>query len=382
MTNWSRTRHHRTAALVFTTLTLLAMDGGAPSARAGAADDFGKVSFPTSCAASVAKPFETAVARLHSFDHAAVDAFTAIAKTDRNCAMAWWGAAMSARGNPLGGMLDADALGKGPAFLRRAKAAQPKTERERAFIDALDVYCRDYGHGGHAARTQAYEAAMERLAHAYPDDPEATAFYALAILEAVDLTDKTYARQLKAAKILEDLWTSHPDHPGAPHYLIHAYAYAPLAERGLAAARRYAAIAPASLHARHMPSHIFTMLGLWEESIAANESAAQLAPAMAQAAAAGPAALDIRNLHGFDFIAYAAAAACPGQARRRGARAFAARAQIVQPGRGATHSSAATGARRRRSNARRAGPYSMPPPALPVRSALPAAARSRRRRPS
>jgi len=305
MTNWSRTRHHRTAALVFTTLTLLAMDGGAPSARAGDADDFGKVSFPTSCAASVAKPFETAVARLHSFDHAAVDAFTAIAKTDRNCAMAWWGAAMSARGNPLGGMLDADALGKGPAFLRRAKAAQPKTERERAFIDALDVYCRDYGHGGHAARTQAYEAAMERLAHAYPDDPEATAFYALAILEAVDLTDKTYARQLKAAKILEDLWTSHPDHPGAPHYLIHAYAYAPLAERGLAAARRYAAIAPASLHARHMPSHIFTMLGLWEESIAANESAAQLAPAMAQAAAAGPAALDIRNLHGFDFIAYA-----------------------------------------------------------------------------
>jgi hypothetical protein len=305
MTNWSRTRHHRTATLVFTTLTLLAIDGSAPSARAGDADDFGKVSFATSCAASVAKPFETAVARLHSFDHAAVDAFTVIAKTDRNCAMAWWGAAMSARGNPLGGMLDADALRKGPAFLRRAKAAQPKTEPERAFIDALDVYYRDYGRGGHTARTQAYEAAMERLARAYPDDPEATAFYALAILEAVDLTDKTYARQLKAAKILEDLWTSHPDHPGAPHYLIHAYDYAPLAERGLAAARRYAAIAPASLHARHMPSHIFTMLGLWEESIAANESAAQLAPAMAQAAAAGPAALDIRNLHGFDFIAYA-----------------------------------------------------------------------------
>src|SRR6516225_7201955 len=106
-------------------------------------------------------------------------------------------------------------------------------------------------------------------------------------------------------KIFQDLWTSHPDHPGASHYLIHAYAYAPLAERGLAAARRYAAIAPASLHSRHMPSHIFTMLGLWEESIAANESAAQLAPAMAHAAAAGPAALDIRNLHGFDFIAYA-----------------------------------------------------------------------------
>src|SRR5262249_2161635 len=140
--------------------------------------------------------------------------------------MAWWGAAMSARGNPLAGALDADALRKGPAFLRQAKAAQAKTERERAFIDALDIYYRDYRQGGHAARTQAYEAAMERVSRAYPDDPEATAFYALSILEAVDLTDKTYTRQLKAAKTLEELWARYPDHPGAPHYLIHAYDYA------------------------------------------------------------------------------------------------------------------------------------------------------------
>jgi tetratricopeptide (TPR) repeat protein len=306
MAGWSRTRHCRTGALFLTSLSLLVFDGIGLTARAGEAEGFGTVSFPTSCATSVAKPFETAVARLHSFDHHAVDAFTAIAKADRNCAMAWWGAAMSVRGNPLGGALDADALRQGPAFLRRAKAAQPKTERERTFIEALEIYYRDYGRGGHAARTQAYEAAMERLSSAYPDDPEATAFYALAVLEAVDLTDKTYARQLKAAKILEDLWARRPEHPGAPHYLIHAYDYAPLAERGLAAARRYAAIAPASLHARHMPSHIFTMLGLWEESIAANESAAQLAPALSpQAATTGPAALDVRNLHGFDFMAYA-----------------------------------------------------------------------------
>jgi hypothetical protein len=304
MAGWLRAHHRRTGVLLFASLALTLVS--LPSAaHAGDAERFGTVSFPTSCAASVAKPFETAVARLHSFDHA-VDAFTAIAKTDRNCAMAWWGAAMSARGNPLGGALDADALRKGPAFLRRAKAAQPQTERERAFIDALDVYYRDWGRGGHAARTQAYEAAMERLARAYPDDAEATAFYALAILEAVDLTDKTYARQLKAAKILEDFWARHPDHPGAPHYIIHAYDYAPLAERGLAAARRYAAIAPASLHARHMPSHIFTMLGLWEESIAANESAAQLLVATSpQAAAAGGAAVDVLSLHGFDFMSYA-----------------------------------------------------------------------------
>jgi hypothetical protein len=295
-----RDRRGRVPALI---LGLALLCSTQPAARAGG---FGTVSFPTLCAPSVAQPFETAVARLHSFDHHAVDAFTAITKTDRNCAMAWWGAAMSVRGNPLRGALDADALRKGGTFLRQAKAAQPKSERERAFIDALEIYYRDYRQGGHAARTQAYEAAMERLARAYPDDAEATAFYALAVLEAVNLTDKTYARQLKAAKILEDLWARYPDHPGAPHYLIHAYDYAPLAERGLAAARRYAAIAPASLHARHMPSHIFTMLGLWDESIAANESAAQLlAPNAPNAAAPGSAALDVLNLHGFDFIAYA-----------------------------------------------------------------------------
>lgn len=295
----------RTSALLLG-LALLATWGTPPAVRAGDAGGFGIVSFPTSCAQAVAKPFETAVARLHSFDHHAVDAFTAITKTDHNCAMAWWGSAMSARGNPLGGGLDSDAVRKGGVFLRQAKAAQPKTERERAFIDALDIYYRDYRQGGHAARTQAYEAAMERISRAYPDDPEASAFYALSILEAVDLTDKTYARQLKAAKILEDLWARYPDHPGAPHYLIHAYDYAPIAERGLAAARRYAAIAPASLHARHMPSHIFTMLGLWEEAIAANESAAQLLIASSpQAAAAGGAAVDVLNLHGFDFMSYA-----------------------------------------------------------------------------
>jgi hypothetical protein len=293
----------RMGALLVASLAV-AIAGPPTAVRADDADRFGTVSFPTSCSPSVAKRFETMVARLHSFIPVA-DEFAAIAKADRSCAMAWWGAAMSARGNPLGGALDADALRQGPAFLRRAKAAQAKTERERAFIEALEVYYRDYGRGGHVARTQAYEAAMERLSRAYPDDAEASAFYALAILEAVDLTDKTYARQLKAAKILEDLWARHPDHPGAPHYLIHAYDYAPLAERGLAAARRYAAIAPASLHARHMPSHIFTMLGLWEESIAANESAAQLAPAISPQTAAGPAALDVRNLHGFDFMGYA-----------------------------------------------------------------------------
>jgi tetratricopeptide (TPR) repeat protein len=287
----------------------LAQDAHAQDAHAHDAhvhaDGFGTVSFPISCAATAHKPFESAVAKLHSFAPAA-DEFTAIAKADRSCAIAWWGAAMSVRGNPLAGMLDAAALRRGRAFLRLAKAARAKTEREQAFIDALDVYYRDYGSGRHPARTRAYEAAMERLSRAYPDDPEASAFYALAILEAVDLTDKTYARQLKAATILEDLWARYPDHPGPAHYIIHAYDYAPIAERGLPAARRYASIAHASVHARHMPSHIFTMLGLWQESIAANEAAAQLIVATSpQAAAAEPAAIDVLNLHGLDFMVYA-----------------------------------------------------------------------------
>jgi len=274
------------------------------TARAASIDGFGTVSFPTSCAPSAVTAFESAVAQLHSFVPV-TDQFVAIAKADPHCAMAWWGAAMSARGNPLGGTLDADDLREGRAFLRRAKAAQAKTARERAFIDALDVYYRDYGRDGHPARMRAYEAAMERLSRAYPDDPEASAFYALAILEAVDLTDKTYARQLKAATILEDLWARYPEHPGIPHYIIHAYDYPALAERGLAAASRCARVASSSLHARHMPSHIFTMLGLWEESIAANEAAAQLLAASPQTDTAGPAAMDVLDLHGFDFMVYA-----------------------------------------------------------------------------
>lgn len=268
--------------------------------QAAEAAGFGTVVFPTSCAARVQQAFETAVARLHAFDQP-TNAFVKIAQADPRCAMAWWGAAMSVRGNPLIGGLDAAALKQGQAYIARAKAAAPKTERERGFVAALDTYYRPYP-GGHAERTRAYEAAMERLSRENPDDAEVSAFYGLAILEAVDLTDKTYARQLKAGAVLEPVWARYPNHAGAPHYLIHAYDYTPLASRGLPAAQRYAGIASGSVHAQHMPAHVYSMLGLWRESIAANHAAAALIDP--HAAHAGSKA-DAVEPHGMDFIAYA-----------------------------------------------------------------------------
>jgi len=261
---------------------------------------FGAVDFENSCATSVQAQFRTAVAKLHSFAAQAKD-FVEVARNDPSCAIAWWGAAMAARGNPLVGELDREGLQAGQDYLRRATTLKP-TPRERGYVDALLVYYQEYPNGGQLARTRAYETAMERVFTAYPEDTEAAAFYGLAIVEAIDLNGRNYDQQVKAGKVLEALLARHPDHPGGLHYLIHAYDFAPLAERGLAAARRYAAAAPASYHARHMPAHIFTMLGLWEESIQANrDSNAVIDPDHAGDAIGG----DIAGLHAFDFITYA-----------------------------------------------------------------------------
>ena len=271
----------------------------AAPAAARVVPGFGEVSFPTSCDPAVQAGFETAIARLHAFD-GPEDAFRAAAATDPHCAIAWWGAAMTVRGNPLAGAPSREALEAGQADIAKAIVASPQTPREAGLIDALAVYYRDPTED-HAARTEAYEAAMRQLAASYPNDVEVQSFYALAILEAVDLSDKNFTRQLEAARILEPLWAANPRHPGIPHYLIHAYDYPPLAARGLPAARAYAAIAPAGHHALHMPSHIYSMLGLWQESIAANRAAAALHAQHAE----DTAAMDADDPHGFDFIAYA-----------------------------------------------------------------------------
>jgi hypothetical protein len=261
---------------------------------------FGTIDFENSCAPSVQAEFHTAVAMLHSFA-AEAKLFVDVAKQDPSCAIAWWAAAMAARGNPLAAELDRDGLKIGQDYLAHAKTLKT-TPRERAYLDAMEIYYRDFPNGGQAARARAYEAAMERLFDGYPDDVEAAAFYGLAIVEAIDLNSRQYDQQLKAGKVLGALLARQPDHPGGLHYLIHAYDFAPLAERGLPAARRYAAAAPASYHARHMPAHIFTMLGLWKDSIRANrESNAVIDPEHANDAIGG----DIAATHSLDFIIYA-----------------------------------------------------------------------------
>lgn len=285
----------RTTILAFTVLAAAPAFAHEHAKNKDGAASAGTVAFRNGCSPAVQPALQNAVAGLHSFDWVA-PAFLEITKREPGCAAAWWGAAMSVRGNPLGGSLDAEAFKSGRSYLDQARKRKASGQ-ERAFIDALDVYYRNYK-GGHAERTRAYEQAMRNVYEAGTDDPEAATFYALAILEAVDLNDKAYTRQIKAGAILEPMLTAHPDHPGVPHYLIHAYDYAPLAGRAVEAARRYAAALPGSPHARHMPSHIFTILGLWPESITANENTARALDASAPN-------LDIVDSHGFDFIAYA-----------------------------------------------------------------------------
>ena len=235
---------------------------------------FGRVSFPISCSAQAQERFHQALAMLHSFHFPATgQAYAALADAEPDCAMAWWGVAISQRLNPLVPPFPPASLQRGRDAIERARAAPPRTERERDWIEALAPFFDDYERVDQRSRTLAYEAAMERLAAKYPGDDEAQIFHALAINEAVDLADKTYARQLKAGEILTRVAARLPDHPGVTHYIIHTYDYAPIADRGLAAARRYAVLAPASGHALHMPSHIFSTLGLWQEAIEADTAA-------------------------------------------------------------------------------------------------------------
>ena len=265
------------------------------SARAG----YGTVHFANSCSAAAQPALQLEVARLHSFE-AAVSRFEAVTKRDPGCAIALWGAAMSARGNPLGGVLgDAD-LATGRRLVDEAVALNTGTPREKALIGAMDVYYRPYPN--QTTRARAYADVMDRVRAANPDDPDVAAFDGLAIIEGVDLQDKTYARQKRAGAILEEVMAAHPDHPGAPHYLIHAFDYTALAPQAVHAATVYSAIATASSHAQHMPSHIWSMIGAWDKSIEANRrSGALLDQAAARSAVRG----DTVYEHAYDFIAYA-----------------------------------------------------------------------------
>ena len=235
------------------------------------------MTFPTSCDPKVQAQFERGVAMLHSYWFTeAGKVFDAVAKQDPNCVMAYWGYAVNLLGNSLANPPPAKDAKVAWEALERARAVGAKTQRERDWIEALSAYYRDHDKVSVDDRLLAYTKAMEQMTQRYPDDFEAWAYYALMLQASAPKTDKTYANQLKSAAILEKLYKQNPQHPGVSHYLIHAYDYPPLADKGIEAARRYGGIAPAAPHARHMPSHIYSMVGFWEESIASNRSALQV----------------------------------------------------------------------------------------------------------
>ena len=248
--------------------------------RAGtAAEQLGRVSFPTSCDPKVQAQFERGVAMLHSYWFGpARKTFEAILQQDPSCAMAHWGIAVDYLGNSHAAPPPPKNAQAAWEALEKARAIGAKTQREREWIEALSAYFRDHDKVPVDVRLRAYDKAMEQITQRYPNDYEAWVFYALTLQATAPKTDRTYANQLKSAAILEKLLPQNPEHPGVAHFLIHAYDYPPLADKGIAAATRYAGIAPAAPHARHMPSHIYSMVGMWEESIASNMSALEIQP--------------------------------------------------------------------------------------------------------
>src|SRR5438445_6576883 len=246
----------------------------AASVVADEPEKIGQVRFAVSCRADVQKPFERAVALLHSFWYIeAAKAFTAVAQADPDCAMAYWGLAMS-NWTQIWSPPPAAALKRGWDAVEKAKAANAKTPRERDFIAAAEAFFKDADKVDHRTRAQAYGRAMEQMYASYPQDREVAIFYALALQATADPHDKTYASQRKSAEIAEKVLAAEPNHPGAAHYIIHAYDYPPVARQGLAAASRYAQFAPSVPHALHMPSHTYVLLGMWTETIQSNVAAA------------------------------------------------------------------------------------------------------------
>jgi hypothetical protein len=269
------------------------------------AQEVGRVHFETSCTPQAQEKFDRALAMVHSFVYPdSVAAFTEVATADPQCAIAYWGIAISHRPNPLILPLSAAALKNGLKAVEKGKAIGAKTERERDWLAAIELYYQDYDKADQTTRGLAYEKAMEQLTEKYPNDREAAIFYALALNETALPSDKTYANQRKAGAILENILVTQPNHPGALHYLIHSYDYTPLAERALTAANKYAEIAPlAAQHAQHMPAHTYSMLGLRAQSVASNTKSRQAS--VEQAARLWPGMTHPSIPHHLDFIEYA-----------------------------------------------------------------------------
>ena len=257
----------------------------------------GTTEFETSCKPAVKDAFNRGVSLLHSFWFGeSRGVFEDVLKTDPDCAIAYWGIALTHWGNPFSGLRSQQTIAIGKAATDKAQSTGKPTPRERGYIEAVAILFSNDDPGTQRSRIVNYESAMEKVAAENTNDVEAKIFYALAIAQAAPPEDKSYARQLKAGAILDPLFAKMPNHPGLAHYIIHAYDAPPLAPKALAAARAYAGIAPAVPHALHMPSHTFTRVGLWQESVATNTKSADTAERHGEPGAV---------LHALDYMTYA-----------------------------------------------------------------------------
>jgi hypothetical protein len=283
------------AAAIATTATF-GLSASPGIAEESTDQQLGTVHFATSCNEPAQRRFDRAMRYQHSFWYkASRDIYEQTLKADPDCAIAYWGVALSLWNNPHFAP-PAPNLAPALAAIEKAKAVGAKSERERDYINALAVLYTDYDKVDYRARLQAYLKAMEALAAKYPDDDEAQIYYAITLNVSASPADKTYSQQLKGAAILEPIFKRQPHHPGVAHCLIHLYDYPPIAAKGLDAARSYAAIAPAAPHAQHMPSHIFTRVGYWKESIASNIASVKAAKADKEGN---------DQLHAMDYMVYA-----------------------------------------------------------------------------
>lgn len=301
--------HSQWGASVIAAATLL---GELAPGAGGSGDDpatarlgeLGSVHFPISANPAAQRQFDRALAMLHSFWYEELEgAFGEVHRLDPSAGMAWWGVAMSLWHPLWDPPPDAVALQKGQDALQQAQSAGPLTERERAYIKALGRFYADPGRVDHATRAGAYAQAMESVHRSYPEDLEATAFWALALLATASPSDRSHTNQLRAADLLEQVARAEPNHPGVVHYLIHAYDSPGLAARGLRDAFCYSQLAPAVPHALHMPSHIFTRLGMWERAIESNREAAKVARDYAKRV--GMRGAWDEELHAADYLTYA-----------------------------------------------------------------------------
>ena len=266
--------------------------------------NFGEVSFSLSCSYDLRETFNLGLTLIHSFEYAEAEkVFVSILDQDSECLMAYWGTAMSILNHPLSFRQNSESLKRGEKLLKVAKTLTPNNEREKDYIDAVSIYFKDWQSIDTKTRKLNYEAKMEELYIKYPKDVETAVFYSLAVLATADLNDKTYSKQKKSGKILEKLFETYPNHPGIAHYIIHNYDSPELAHMALNTARKYAVIAPSSAHAQHMPSHIFTRLGLWNESIKSNIDSANSAVCYAESV--NPDANWVSEIHALDYLVYA-----------------------------------------------------------------------------